>query len=192
MRIIGGSCKGRRLRAPGRRFGNGLVRPTSDRSREALFNLIREEVSGAVVLDLFAGTGALGLEALSRGASSGLFVESNEAVARLLRENIELCGFGGQSRVVARDCATGLGFLPALEPPAEGFSLVLADPPYGKGLAASTLENLAALPAHVLAPGALLVFETQVHEKLPQQAGRFHVQRESRRYGEARFHFFAG
>ncbi|ADH85251.1 16S rRNA (guanine(966)-N(2))-methyltransferase RsmD [Desulfurivibrio alkaliphilus] len=189
MRIIAGRFKGRRLRAPGRRFADSLVRPTSDRAREALFNLLQGEVTGAAVLDLFAGTGALGLEALSRGAEQALFVEGNPSVARLLRENIELCGVAEQSRLVVRDCAFGLDFLTPLAPPA-GFDLIMVDPPYDKGLAEATLARLAALPAAVFAPGAMLVVETRQQETLPPAAGPFQCRRDSRRYGEARFHFF--
>lgn len=189
MRIIGGSCRGRRLRSPGRRFDRNPVRPTSDRAREALFNLLQGAAAGAAVLDLFAGTGALGLEALSRGAATALFVEADPAVSHLLRENIELCGMGEQSRVLVRDCAGNLDFLAPAAPPG-GFTLILADPPYGQGLAAASLEYLAALPVPVIAAKALLVLETPQDESLPEQVGAFHLQRDSRRYGEARFHFF--
>ncbi|MDF1615365.1 16S rRNA (guanine(966)-N(2))-methyltransferase RsmD [Desulfurivibrio dismutans] len=189
MRIIAGRCKGRRLRSPGHRLAGGRVRPTSDRAREALFNLLQEEVAGAAVLDLFAGTGALGLEALSRGAAQALFVEGSRAVARLLRENIEICEFAAQSRVVVRDCGARFAFLPPLAP-AAGFNLILADPPYGKGLAGATLAKMAAMPTSFFAPGAVLVLETGQQETLPHIAGPFQRQRDSRRYGEARFHFF--
>lgn len=192
MRIIAGSCKGRRLQAPGRRFA-ACIRPTSDRAREALFNIIGPEATGAAVLDLFAGTGALGLEALSRGAATALFVEADPEVCRLLQANIELCRCGERARVLRRDCAAGLGFLPGLTPPG-GFGLVLADPPYGRELAAATLNHLATLGVQaaggILAPEALVVLETGRQEELPSQVGALQVCRQSRRYGEARFHFY--
>ena len=206
MRIIGGSRRGRRLRAPGSRFGT-RVRPTSDRAREALFNIIAPEVRGGRVLDLFAGTGALGLEALSRGAEVALFVEGGSEVIGLLRENLELCGFAGQARVLRHDCSRDLTFLSPLAP-VGGFTLILADPPYGRGLAESTLKNLAGLiravdeggghsgeegraaSSRVLAPEGLLVLESGCDEKLPLEAGELATCRESRSYGEARFHFY--
>lgn len=206
MRIIGGSCKGRRLKAPGRRFAL-RVRPTSDRAREALFNMIGSETAGATVLDLFAGTGALGLEALSRGAAGALFVEADPEVVGLLRENLELCGFAGPGRVLGRDCGSNLAFLSGLAP-VGGFSLVLADPPYGRGLAAATLTHLAHLAqlaqlaglaaaadgksvaGGLLAADALIVLETGRDEELPPAVAPLTVCRESRRYGEARFHFY--
>lgn len=191
MRIIGGSCRGRRLLAPGRRFAD-QVRPTSDRAREGLFNIIRERVAGATVLDLFAGTGALGLEALSRGAVSALFVEHEPQVYELLARNLELCGFTDPvAHAVRRDCSGSLTFLGNLAPPG-GFNLVTADPPYGRGLAAGVLHELAALFSQraVLAPGALVVLETGRGEKLPPGEGELRVVKEPRRYGEALFHFY--
>ncbi len=195
MRIIGGSCRGRRLLAPGRRFA-ARVRPTSDRAREGLFNILaawEAGVEGARVLELFAGTGALGLEALSRGAASALFVEQDGAVAELLERNLELCGFAAPvARVWRRDCSGGLGFLAAAVPPS-GFSLVLADPPYALGLAEPLLQRLAAalaVPQSLLAPDALVVVETGRGESLPTLVGSLGLAREPRRYGEALFHFY--
>lgn len=186
MRIISGSCRGRRLLTPGSRFA-ARVRPTSDRAREALFQIIRERVTGARVLDLFAGTGALALEALSRGAASALLVEQDAGVLELARRNIELCGFVEVARPLRRDCGGRLDFLAHLAP-AGGFSLVFLDPPYGRGLAAKALSGLAA--AGVLAPDALVVAETGRQEELPEFCGplsRF----DHRLYGEAALHLFA-
>lgn len=182
MRIIGGSAKGRRLRAPGRQFGLA-VRPTSDRAREALFNIIRAEVAAAAVLDLFAGTGALGLEALSRGAASVLFVESDRAVAELIHCNAELCGFADRTRLVARDLSRGISFLKALTPPG-GFDLVFLDPPYGHGLAEKVLTELPTLD--IVKQSGLLVAEAGSKETLPAMAGPFGCV-DQRRYGETGF-----
>jgi len=191
MRIIGGSCRGRRLLAPGRRFVH-QVRPTSDRAREGLFNIIRERVAGAKLLDLFAGTGALGLEALSRGADSALFLEHDPQVYGLLVRNLKLCGFTDPvARAVRRDCSGSLRFLDNLAPPG-GFSLIMADPPYGRGLAAGVLRGLATLFSRgaVLAVGSLVVLETGSEEKLPPEEGELRTVKEPRRYGEALFHFY--
>ncbi|MEW6593779.1 MAG: 16S rRNA (guanine(966)-N(2))-methyltransferase RsmD [Thermodesulfobacteriota bacterium] len=185
MRIIGGSAKGRRLLTPGRHFGQA-VRPTSDRAREALFNIIQGEVAGRAVLELFAGTGALGLEALSRGAAGALFVEGNRAVAELIRRNIDLCGCGSQARVVVRDLAHGVAFLRDLAP-VTGFGLVLLDPPYASGLAEKVLTEVAGLD--IVKDDGLVVAEVGRRETLPGQVGPLRCL-ERRRYGEAVFWFY--
>src|SRR6185312_5821710 len=130
MRIVGGRLRGRALAAP----KSQAVRPTADRLRETLFNVLAhgygDPVAGARVLDLFAGTGALGLEAVSRGAAFALFVDDGAEARALLRENVAALGVGGVTRIFRRD-ATKLGPVHPLEP----FSLVFLDPPYGQGLA---------------------------------------------------------
>ncbi len=152
MRIVGGRLRGRALAAP----KSQAIRPTADRLREALFNILvhayGDPVSGARVLDLFAGTGALGLEALSRGASFALFVDNGAEARALIRANVEALGVGGEARIFRRD-ATKLGSAHPLAP----FSLVFADPPYGKGLAEAALAS--AREGGWLAPGALIVVE---------------------------------
>jgi 16S rRNA (guanine966-N2)-methyltransferase len=136
MRIVGGRLRGRALVAP----KSQAIRPTSDRLRESLFNILihayGDPVSGARVLDLFAGTGALGLEALSRGAAFALFVDDGTEARALLRANVEALGLGGVTRIFRRD-ATKLG--PAH--PVEPFGLAFLDPPYGKGLAERALAS---------------------------------------------------
>ncbi len=140
MRIVGGRLRGRQLAAPA---DNG-IRPTSDRVREAVFNIVAHGISGfsldgARVLDLFSGTGALGIEALSRGAAYCLFVEDAVGARALIRSNIEAFGLTGVTKVFRRD-ATSLG--PAST--RESFQLAFLDPPYGKGLAARALASAAA------------------------------------------------
>src|SRR5579872_7278686 len=126
MRVVGGSLRGRALAGP----NSAAIRPTADRLRESLFNILAhgygDPVAGARVLDLFAGTGALGIEALSRGASFALFVDDGIEARALLRRNSETLGLGGISRIFRRD-ATKLGPAHPLEP----FSVVFLDPPYG-------------------------------------------------------------
>lgn len=154
MRIIGGAFRGRRLAAVGKGDEGARLRPTPDRVRESLFNVLMarfgDRVDGACVLDLFAGTGALGLEALSRGAAEAVFVETGRVGQRLIRENIALCGVGDRTQVVGRD-ARKLGAAKT------AFDLVFLDPPYGKGLGEAALR--AAMAGGWIAPGALIVWE---------------------------------
>lgn len=152
MRIVGGRLRGRALMAP----KSQAIRPTADRLRESLFNILAhaydDPLTGARVLDLFAGTGALGIEALSRGAAFTLFVDDGAEARALLRGNVEALGLGGSTRVFRRD-ATRLGAAHPVEP----FSLVFLDPPYGKGLAEQALTS--AREGGWLTPGALIVVE---------------------------------
>ena len=130
MRVVGGRLKGRNLASPSSRD----IRPTADRLRESLFNILihayDDPIQDARVLDLFAGTGALGIEAVSRGARFTLFVDNGAEARALMRDNVEALGLGGVTKVYRRD-ATNLGPAHPIEP----FSLVFLDPPYGKGLA---------------------------------------------------------
>ncbi|MGZ3320113.1 MAG: 16S rRNA (guanine(966)-N(2))-methyltransferase RsmD [Xanthobacteraceae bacterium] len=152
MRIVGGRLRGRPLAAP----TSQAIRPTADRLRESLFNILvhayDDPVTDARVLDLFAGTGALGLEALSRGAAFALFIDEGAQARALLRENVATLGLGGVSRIFRRD-ATRLG----AAHPIEAFSLAFLDPPYGRGLAEQALASARA--GGWLAPGALAVVE---------------------------------
>jgi 16S rRNA (guanine966-N2)-methyltransferase len=154
MRIVGGRWGGRNLQGP-KKDG---IRPTADRLRESLFNILAhaygDPVSGARVLDLFAGTGALGLEALSRGAAFTLFVDDGAEARALIRNNVEALGAGGTSKVYRRD-VTKLGPVAPLEP----FSLAFLDPPYGKGLAEKALVS--AREGGWLTPDALIVVEEE-------------------------------
>lgn len=137
MRVIAGSAKGRRLRVPA-----GLhVRPSGARLRESAFGILehRGAIEDAHVLDLFAGTGALGIEALSRGAASLVAVERDRSVAKLLAENVEHAGFAGHTRVVVQPAERAVAQMPAIPT----FDLVLIDPPYREGLAQPVLERLA-------------------------------------------------
>ncbi len=123
MRVIGGSARGRRLAAP---RGRG-TRPTADRVREALFNILGEAVRGSAVLDLFAGSGALGIEALSRGAASAVFVDSDRSALACLRSNLENLGFESQSTVIK---AESLSYVRKMASESGSFDLIFADPPY--------------------------------------------------------------
>jgi len=157
MRVIAGSVRGHRLRGVrGRR-----VRPTADRVREGLFSMLqsRVDLDGARVLDLFSGTGALGIEALSRGAGETVFVEQGRAALPVLRANLEACGFGCRAEVRQQPVQRALRELEKAE---RDFDGVLLDPPYNRGLLASTLEVLA--ESALLRAGAWIVGEGHVDE----------------------------
>ena len=152
MRIVGGEFRGRPLAAPETRD----IRPTADRLRESVFNILvhayGDPVRGARVLDLFAGTGALGIEAVSRGAAFALFVDNGAEARALLRNNVEALGLDGVTKVYRRD-ATDLGPAHPMEP----FSLVFLDPPYRMKLAEKALASMR--DGGWLTPGALVVVE---------------------------------
>ena len=152
MRIVGGRLRGRALLAP----KSQAIRPTADRLRESLFNVLAhaygDPVTGARVLDLFAGTGALGLEALSRGAAFALFVDDGAEARALIRGNVDALGLGGATKIYRRD-ATKLG----TSGPNGTFSLAFLDPPYGRSLGEAALA--AARDGGWLAPGAIAVVE---------------------------------
>ena len=152
MRVVGGRLKGRSLASPSSRE----IRPTADRLRESVFNILihayDDPIVDARVLDLFAGTGALGIEAISRGAKFALFVDNGAEARALMRDNVEALGLGGVTKVYRRD-ATDLGPAHPMEP----FSLVFLDPPYARGLADKALASLR--DGGWLTPGALLVVE---------------------------------
>ena len=160
MRIVGGSLKGRAIVTP----SGQTTRPTSDRARESLFNILAHAswavpLDGARVLDLFSGSGALGFEAMSRGASFALFVETDAAARGVIRDNIEAFALFGSTRIHRRD-ATDLGVKPAgLASP---FDLVFLDPPYGKGLGERALGKLQS--GGWITPDATIVFECAADE----------------------------
>jgi 16S rRNA (guanine966-N2)-methyltransferase len=177
MRVVGGRLRGRSLSAP----TSQAVRPTADRLREALFNILvhahGDPVSGARVLDLFAGTGALGIEALSRGAAFALFVDDAAEARALLRDNVTALGLGGSTRIFRRD-ATKLGDAHPVEP----FSLAFLDPPYGQGLAEQALTSAQA--GAWLRPQALIVVEEM---KAAFTAPPGFTEFERRAYGDTEF-----
>lgn len=183
MRIVGGALRSRALRAP----KGDATRPTSDKVRQALFDVLGD-LSGLRVLDLWSGSGALALEAISRGAASAVCVESAKAAATTIAENVASLGVGDRVRVIARrveDCAQQLH-----RPPNEfRFDLVLADPPWaevGSGAACKALASVIA--ANVLAPDALVVLEHGARDEAPDVAG---LDREdTRRWGDTAVTFY--
>ena len=180
MRVVGGELRGRPLATP----RDNAIRPTTDRTREAVFNMLAhrfgDRLEGARVLDLFAGTGALGIEALSRGASYCVFIEESAEGRGLIRTNVESFGLTGRTKIFRRD-ATGLGDAGTLGP----FGLVFADPPYGRGLGEKALRSARA--GGWLAPGALFVVEEAVAAAFEPGPGFSIV--DERSYGETVIRF---
>jgi 16S rRNA (guanine966-N2)-methyltransferase len=179
MRIIAGQFRGARLLSP----QASAIRPTSDRAREALFGILEHgepPVRGARFLDLFCGSGAIGLEACSRGAAGVLLVDADPAALRLARANLTRLGAPPNVRIMAADAAR-LGRAPGR------FDLVFLDPPYRSGLATAALEHLR---RGWLANGTRLVVELAAREELAVPAG-YQIEQE-RRYGAARFLFLRG
>jgi 16S rRNA (guanine966-N2)-methyltransferase len=176
MRIVAGKFRGASLEAP----KGSATRPTSDRVRQALFNVLahgapRVEFEGARVLDLFAGSGALGLEALSRGARFCLFIEESAAARAAIRRNVEALGLTGVTKIWRRD-ATKLGEAGSLQP----FDLIFCDPPYGKGLGERALA--AAVEGGWVAPDAIAVLEERADQNIAWPASFEEIDR--RRYGD--------
>lgn len=184
MRIVAGSLKGRAIVAP---EGQG-TRPTSDRARQAIFNVLEhaawaeDVLDGARVIDLYAGSGALGYEAVSRGAAFCLFVETDDGARGAIRENMDAYGLFGSTRVHRRS-ATDLGPRPGSA--GEAFTLAFLDPPYAKGLGEQTLQKL--LEGNWLAPGAVVVFERGSDEPEIDTPG--YERMDARDYGAARVLF---
>jgi 16S rRNA (guanine966-N2)-methyltransferase len=180
MRIVAGKFRGKALTSP----SDLSIRPTADRVRESMFNILSSRLGpvfdGVRVLDLFAGTGALGLEALSRGAAHVTFVDMAAEARGLIRDHIEAFGAGGITKLLRRD-ATALGTPGSLKP----FNLVFLDPPYGQGLGERALAHIAA--NGWLAPDATLVFEESIDVTVEIPPG-FALD-DRREYGAAAVHF---
>ncbi|MGV0877807.1 16S rRNA (guanine(966)-N(2))-methyltransferase RsmD [Martelella sp. FLE1502] len=181
MRIVGGEFRGRALATP----KSSDIRPTTDRTRESLFNILShaypEALDGSRMADLFAGTGAMGLEALSRGVKAVLFVENSVEGRGLLWSNIEALGLAGRTRIMRRD-ATRLGPANRIEP----YDFLFADPPYGKGLGEKAMA--AAHEGGWLKPGALAILEERA-DVTPMVSADYQPL-ETREFGDTRMHFY--
>ncbi|MDR2525298.1 MAG: 16S rRNA (guanine(966)-N(2))-methyltransferase RsmD [Oscillospiraceae bacterium] len=176
MRVITGEMRGTPLAALP---GEDIVRPTSQRVKEAMFSTIQFEVDGRTALDAFAGSGQLGIEALSRGAAHCVFIEKDAKAAALLARNLERAKCTARARILPGDA------LQFLQRQGESFDLVFLDPPYGKGL----LQEAIPLVANRLNPGGLLLCEAPTGEALPQQAGTTVLWR-SYHHGKTTVHLF--
>ena len=171
MRVITGTARGRRLIT----LEGNDVRPTTDKVKEALFSILQFDLEGRRVLDLFAGSGQLGIEALSRGAAHCVFTDSSKAAAAVVRKNLEATNLSAQAQVFQTDA---LSFLRGCDP---RFDLAFLDPPYGTGL---LQKALSAVP-DVMRPGGIIVCESPLDETLPEDVGRFRLYR-SYRYSKVR------
>ena len=169
MRVITGTARGRKLAA----LEGVEVRPTTDMVKEAMFSILQFEVEGANVLDLFAGSGQLGIEALSRGARGCVFVDSSRDSQNITRQNLQHTGLSSAARVAAMDYAA---FLRSTK---DTFDIALLDPPYEKGLAAEALPLLVGK----MSPGGAILCETRKGEPMPERVGEFAIHR-TYRYGK--------
>ena len=182
MRVIGGRLKGKRLAS----FKGSRIRPTSDRVKEAIFNIISSHIEkGMGVLDLFAGTGNLGIEALSRGAGRAVFVEKDKASVEVIRKNLESCSLTGESEVIGLDIKKAL---PIIGSKGESFGLIFLDPPYNQGLADDTLQLLGKSPLH---SGTLIITEHSPNETISENYGGIKMF-DKRKYGDTSVSFFRG
>lgn len=180
MRVIGGAAKGRRLKAP----KGQAVRPTADRVKEALFNILPRDLSGARILDLFAGSGNLSIEALSRSAAHAVLIESSEQSAAIIRENLRHVGFTAQAEVWVAPVARSLRTLARRS---DSFDYIFLDPPYDRELAGDSLELIAR--CDLLRAGGTLVIEHSARERLNEIYGRLRLH-DQRRYGDTRLSFY--
>jgi 16S rRNA (guanine966-N2)-methyltransferase len=181
VRIVGGRFRGRKLQT----FKGSDVRPTADRVREALFNILGRKFVHTTVLDLFAGTGALGIEALSRGAQTAVFVDNSAFSLAVLRQNLDHCALAQCAKTIQWNIARNLTCLKGYP---ETFDLVFMDPPYHRGLVPEALQHL--LESGCLASGARLIAEHEVGTQLEIQSSRFTCT-DKRRYGRTALSFFS-
>lgn len=181
MRVIGGQARGTRLRT----LRGTRVRPTSDLVREAIFDILGERVLGSRALDLFAGSGALGIEALSRGAKEAVFVERDQKAAEIVETNLKACHLEEKGRIEVKTVDNALA---ALSKKGEKFDLVFLDPPYGRGLAVASLDNLG--KKGILSKQGLVVVEHERMTRLPERCG-FLCLADRREYGDTAVSFFS-
>ena len=174
MRIISGTFKGRKLRP----FKGAGIRPTSDRLRESIFNILGGHVRHRRVLDLYAGTGALGIEALSRGADRAVFVDNHPGAVALIRENLTICGAADRSRVIRWNAAKNLDCLATAR---ERFDMIFMDPPYAGHLIGTTLAHL--VPGPWVAEDCWIVAEHARAETVPERLPPW-AMADQRRYGK--------
>jgi 16S rRNA (guanine966-N2)-methyltransferase len=183
MRIISGKAKGRRLKVPNLPGGK-KIRPLSEQAREALFNILSADVVDSRFLDLFAGTGAVGIEALSRGAKIAFFVELDRKTVGAIRENLEMCGFSEISEVYSLDAIRAIG---VLDSKGASFDIIFMGPPYGSPNLEKALETISA--SNIVATGGTVIAERMVKHELPESFGDLKRRRECR-YGDTVLSFY--
>jgi 16S rRNA (guanine966-N2)-methyltransferase len=178
MRVIAGTARGRSILGPKTQD----IRPTSDRVRETIFNVLGQWIEGQV-LDLYSGTGALAIEALSRGAQRAVLVDSGREAQRLIEKNLEALGFASRAELLALPVDRAID---TLERRGDSFALIFADPPYGLHAASGLLDRLA--DSKLLAPGATLLIESDKREPAPQNALVPEV--DERQFGDTRVRLY--
>lgn len=177
MRVITGKARGRKLIT----LGGDDVRPTTDKVKESVFSIIQFQIEGRMFLDLFAGSGQMGIEALSRGAKGAYFLDLRKDAVSVIRKNLEAVDFSDLAEV---RCADSLAFLRSC---AQKFDVAFVDPPYNKGLAQKALELLPA----VMNPTGVIVVECAAEEELPENVGDFNLDR-TYRYGKIKVSTYRG
>lgn len=177
MRVITGSARGRKLKE----LAGYETRPTTDRVKEGVFNIIQFDIEGRKILDLFAGTGQLGIEALSRGAAGAVFVDQRRDAAALVKENLKLTGFEQKSRVICGDAAA---FLASTK---EKFDLIFVDPPYAAGLWKNTLNAISQFD--ILSNHGIIICESPLDQEMPPVDPPY-FQRRVYRYGKIKITTF--
>ncbi|MCX5688162.1 MAG: 16S rRNA (guanine(966)-N(2))-methyltransferase RsmD [Candidatus Omnitrophica bacterium] len=179
MRIIAGDYKGRIIEMP------SVIRPTSDKVRKSLFEILKNRIEGAVFLDLYCGSGAIGIEALSRGAKKAVFIDNSHNCVSVLKRNLDKIGISQSLYdIYIKDCIDGIG---VLQKPGCSFDIVFFDPPYYTDLAKNTLIGLSS--CDILTPNALIIAEVFKKEGLPEELGDFRKIRSSK-YGDTLLEFF--
>lgn len=163
MRVITGTARGRRLRTP----ENYDIRPTTDNVKESVFNIIQFDIEGRRVLDLFAGTGQLGIECLSRGAAEAVFIDENTAAVKIVKENLKTCGF--TAAVLQQDALSYLRHCGK-------FDLIFVDPPYDSGLYESVLETINSVD--ILSDGGIILCESRREKSLPDMRAPYRKKKE--------------
>lgn len=187
LRVIGGRLKRKKLAS----FSGKHIRPTSDRVKEAVFNIISSRIEkGPNVLDLFAGTGNLGIEALSRGAGRVIFVEKDKSSVEIIRKNLQNCGITGEADIIEMDVKKAIALIERKRAGKKDghFDLIFLDPPYDQGLADGTLQLLGESP---LTSGALIIAEHSLNEEVREHYGSIKMV-DSRKYGDTSVSFFSG
>ena len=180
MRIIGGDAKGRRIYSP----KNSKTRPTSDGIKESLFNIL-QEVSGKSFLDLFAGCGNVGLEALSRGAAKVVFVEKNPVMVNAIKRNLLELGINNKYQILETEAAKGIK---KLQRKGEKFDFLFADPPYEKGFIREIFQYLG--EGEMISSDGVAIFQHSVREDIPGTLTGTFILTDQRRYGDTRISFF--
>lgn len=181
MRIISGTARGKQLRS----FKSNAIRPTSDRVREALFSILTSKIGnlqGLQVLDICAGTGALGLEALSRGAAHGVFIDSNRQAVELMAHNLRVCNLAEQAEIIKAGFSSAL---PRLK--GSGFELIFIDPPYNKDMLPEIITRISTL--NLLAPGGIICAEESKNAPVEHSIGVYTCN-DIRKYGDTNIYLF--